>query len=170
MNFSDLSLASLTASSRRNVLRDLWDKLRHVPGGKRLFSKTLGVMAPYTSSIRADIEVLERGRAEATMRDRPGLRNHLRSVHAVALVNLAELTGNTALAYSLPEDARFIVAGLSIEYLKKARGTIRAVCECPVPDTSERREYQIPVSLRDATGTEVARATLRSLVGPKKQP
>ncbi|WP_437923822.1 hotdog fold domain-containing protein [Sorangium sp. So ce291] len=170
MNLSDLSLASLTASSRRNVLRDLWERLRHVPGGKRLFSATLGVMAPYTSTIRADIEVLERGRAEVTMRDRPGLRNHLRSVHAVALVNLAELTGNTALAYSLPDDARFIVAGLSIEYLKKARGTIRAVCECPVPDTSERREYQIPVSLRDATGTEVARATLRSLVGPKKQP
>ncbi|MGK3987293.1 hotdog fold domain-containing protein [Sorangium sp. So ce136] len=170
MNLSDLSLASLTASSRRNVLRDLWDKLRHLPGGKRLFSATLGVMAPYTSTIRADIEVLERGRAEVTMRDRPGLRNHLRSVHAVALVNLAELTGNTALSYSLPDDARFIVTGLSIEYVKKARGTIRAVCECPVPDTSERREYQIPVSLRDATGTEVARATLRSLVGPKKQP
>ncbi|WP_437618770.1 hotdog fold domain-containing protein [Sorangium sp. So ce1151] len=168
MNLSDFSLASLTASSRRNVLRDLWDKLRHVPGGKRLFSSTLGVMAPYTSTIRAHIEVLERGRAEVTMRDRPGLRNHLRSVHAVALVNLAELTGNTALSYSLPDDARFIVAGLSIEYLKKARGTIHAICECPVPDTSERREYQIPVSLRDATGTEVARATLRSLVGPKK--
>ncbi|WP_437661246.1 hotdog fold domain-containing protein [Sorangium sp. So ce1182] len=168
MNLSDFSLASLTASSRRNVLRDLWDKLRHVPGGKRLFSSTLGAMAPYTSTIRAHIEVLERGRAEVTMRDRPGLRNHLRSVHAVALVNLAELTGNTALSYSLPDDARFIVTGLSIEYLKKARGTIRAVCECPVPDTSERREYQIPVSLRDATGTEVARATLRSLVGPKK--
>ncbi|WP_437954837.1 hotdog fold domain-containing protein [Sorangium sp. So ce119] len=169
MNLSDFSLASLTATSRRNVLRDLWDRLRHMPGGKRLFSTLLGRMAPYTGTIGAQIEVLERGRAEVTMRDRPGLRNHLRSVHAVALVNLAELTGNTALAYALPDDARFIVAGLSIEYLKKSRGTIRAVCECPVPDSSERREYQIPVSMRDATGAEVARAVLRSLVGPKKQ-
>ncbi|WP_437720863.1 hotdog fold domain-containing protein [Sorangium sp. So ce861] len=170
MNLSDFSLASIAATSRRNTIRDLWDKLHHLPGGKRVFSRLIGAMAPYTGTIRAHIEVLERGRAEVWMRDLPGLRNHLRSVHAVALVNLAELTANTALAYALPDDARFIVAGLSIEYLKKARGTIRAVCECPVPDTSERREYQIPVSLLDATGAEVARAVLRSLVGPKKQP
>jgi acyl-coenzyme A thioesterase PaaI-like protein len=102
------------------------------------------------------------------MRDRYRVRNHLQSVHAVALVNLAELTGNLALAYSLPDDARFIVAGLSIDYLKKARGTIRGVCDCPVPETSERREYEVVVSLRNEAGEEVARATLRSLVGPKK--
>ncbi|MDC0677376.1 MULTISPECIES: hotdog fold domain-containing protein [Sorangium] len=170
MKLTDFSLASLAATSRRNTIRDVWDKLSPLPGGKRLFSRLIGAMAPYTGTIRAEVEVLERGRAEVSMRDRPGLRNHLRSVHAVALVNLAELTGNTALSYALPDDARFIVAGLSIEYLKKARGTIRAVCECPLPETSERREYDIPVSLRDATGTEVARAVLRSLVGPKKHP
>ncbi|AUX24354.1 hypothetical protein SOCEGT47_048910 [Sorangium cellulosum] len=169
MKLADLSLASIAATSRRNTLRDLWDRLHRLPGGKRLFSRLIGAMAPYTDTIRADVELLERGRAEVSMRDRPRLRNHLRSVHAVALVNLAELTGNTALSYALPDDARFIVAGLSIEYLKKARGAIRAVCECPVPESSERREYQIPVSLRDAAGVEVARATLRSLVGPKKQ-
>ncbi len=168
MNLENLSLASIVGSSRSNTIRDLWDRLSPLPGGKRLYSALLGRMAPYSGTIRADIEVLERGRAEVSMQDRPGLRNHLRSVHAIALVNLAELAGNTALAYSLPDDARFIVAGLSIEYLKKARGTIRAVCECPVPATSERREYEVPVSLRDTTGAEVARATLRSLVGPKK--
>ncbi|WP_437669846.1 hotdog fold domain-containing protein [Sorangium sp. So ce131] len=169
MKLADLSLASIAATSNRNTFRDLWDKLHRLPGGKRLFSGLIGVMAPYTATIHAHVEVLERGRAEVTMRDRPGLRNHLSSVHAVALVNLAELTGNTALSYALPDDARFIVAGLSIEYLKKARGDLRAVCECPVPATSERAEYQIPVSMRDATGAEVARAVLRSLVGPKKQ-
>ncbi len=73
-----------------------------------------------------------------------------------------------ALAYSLPDDARFIVAGLSIEYLHKARGRITAVSRCPVPETNERREYEVPVSMRDAQGREVARVVLRSLVGPKK--
>lgn len=95
------------------------------------------------------------------------MRNHLRCVHAVALVNLAELTGNVALAYSMPDDARFIVSGLSIDYIKKARGTIRGVCDCPVPASSERREFEVPVSMRDESGVEVARCVLRSLVGPK---
>ncbi len=83
-------------------------------------------------------------------------------------MNLAELAGNIALAYSLPDDARFIVAGISIEYVKKARGKITARCDCPVPETSERREYPVPVTMEDASGEVVARATLRSLVGPKK--
>lgn len=155
------------SSGKTNVVRGLWDRLTTVPGGRRLFSLAVGRAAPYTSTINARVEELRRGHAEVVLKDRPGVRNHLKSVHAVALVNLAELTGNVALAYSMPDDARFIVAGLSIDYVKKARGTIRAFCDCPVPETSERREYEVVVSMRDVTGDEVARCVLRSLVGPK---
>ena len=156
------------ASSDHNVIRKLWDLLSPLPAGKQLFSRAIGRAAPYTGSIHAKVEQLRVGYAEVRLLDRPELRNHLASVHAVALVNLAELAGNAALAYSLPDDARFIVAGLSIEYLKKARGTIRATSECPVPASSERKEFLVPVSLWNTAGEEVARATLRTLVGPKR--
>ena len=118
--------------------------------------------------VDARVEELRAGYARVTMRDRPAVRNHLRCVHAIALLNLAELTGNAALAYSMPDDARFIVAGMSIEYLKKARGTITGVCECPIVETNERHEYQVPVSLQNEKGEVVATVTLRTLVGPKK--
>ena len=155
------------STARGNIIKSAWDWLSPLPGGTRLFSRLVGRAAPYTGSIRAHVEVLRVGHAEVTMKDRRGLRNHLASVHAVALANLAELTGNIAFTYSLPDDARFIVAGLEIDYVKKARGTIRGLSDCPVPATSERQEYLVPVSLRNAAGEEVARATLRSLVGPK---
>jgi uncharacterized protein (TIGR00369 family) len=164
---SNLFVKDVNATDR-NVIRDLWDRFSSIPGGRVLFSRAVGMAAPYTNTIGARVEVLRRGYAEVVMRDRKSVRNHLRSVHAVALVNLAELTGNVALAYSMPDEARFIVAGLSIEYLKKARGSIRGVCECPIPASSERREYQVPVSLRNEAGEEVAHCTLRSLVGPKQ--
>jgi acyl-coenzyme A thioesterase PaaI-like protein len=162
------SLVDPIGSSRHNVIRAFWDRAHAVPGGKALFSRFIGMAAPYTGSIDAKVEVLRSGHAEVVMQDRRGLRNHLKSVHAIALTNLAELTGNIALAYSLPDDARFIVAGLSIDYVKKARGPIRGVCDCPVPESSERREYDVLVSLRDEVGEEVARATLRTLVGSKR--
>lgn len=165
--FSMLSPAAI-ASGDKNVVRDLWDFLSPLPGGRFVFSRAVGLAAPYTNTVGAVVEELRSGHAEVTMRDRHAVRNHLSSVHAVALVNLAELTGNVALAYSLPDDARFIVAGLSIDYLKKARGTIRGVCDCDVPATSERREYLVVVSMRDKSGDEVAKCTLRSLVGPKR--
>lgn len=148
-------------------IRDSWARLEGVPGGKALFSRLIGLAAPYTSTVGAQVVELGRGHAKVVMKDRRAVRNHLSSVHAVALVNLAELTGNAALAFSMPDDARFIVAGLSIEYLKKARGTITATSACPIPETSERREYDVPVELRNPAGELVARATLKTLVGPR---
>src|SRR5262245_1987676 len=151
----------------RNVIRVAWDLLSGVPGGKVLFSRLIGRMAPYTSTIHATVTVLRAGYAEVQMHDRRGVRNHLESVHAIALANLGELAGNVALAYSLPDDARFIVSGLEIEYLKKARGTITAIGEPPIPRTSSRAQYDVPVTLRDQAGDEVAKVVLHSLVGPK---
>jgi acyl-coenzyme A thioesterase PaaI-like protein len=152
----------------RNLIRDAWNVLSRFPGGRRIFSRLAGRMAPYTGTIHATVVELRPGYAEVQMADRRGVRNHLESVHAVALVNLAELAGNIALFYSLPDGMRFIVSGLSIDYVKKARGTITATSECPIPAPGLRAEYKVPVILRDASGAEVARATLRSLVGPEK--
>jgi uncharacterized protein (TIGR00369 family) len=161
-------VSNLINSGSKNLIRTQWEALSKVPAGKAIFSKLVGMAAAYTGTIGARVEELREGFARVTMADRPAVRNHLKSVHAVALVNLAELTGNVALAYSMPSDARFIVAGLSIEYIKKARGKITATSDCPVPSTNARAEFSVPVVMKDASGEVVAKATLRSLVGPKK--
>jgi acyl-coenzyme A thioesterase PaaI-like protein len=152
---------------RRNMIRQAWDLLSLLPGGKVLFSRLIGAMAPYSGTIHAHVTALRPGYSEVEMTDRRGVRNHLDSIHAIALVNLAEIAGNVALFYSMPDDARFIVSGIEIEYLKKARGTITATGESPIPRTNARAAYDVPVTLRDVSGTEVARAVLHSLVGPK---
>jgi acyl-coenzyme A thioesterase PaaI-like protein len=151
----------------RNLIRQAWDLLAGVPGGRVVFSRLVGRMAPYTSTIHAQVTVLRLGYAEVQMADKKAVRNHLDCVHAIALANLAELAGNIALAYSLPDEARFIVSGMEIEYVKKARGTITAVGESPVPRSAARAALDVTVVLRDASGEEVARAVLHSLVGPK---
>jgi uncharacterized protein (TIGR00369 family) len=151
-----------------NPIRDAWDRLHGLPGGSQMFSRLVGVLAPYTGSMGASVVELERGRSRVVLRDRRSVRNHLRSVHAIALANLAELAGNIAVAYSLPDDARFIVSGISVEYLKKARGTLTATCDIDVPTSSERIEIEVPVDITDEQGEVVAQATLRTLIGPKK--
>jgi len=164
------SVQKLVPSVERegNLIRDAWDRLHRLPGGRRVFSKLVGVAAPYTGSIGARVVELGRGHSRVVLDDRREVRNHLRSIHAVALANLAELTGNVAVAYSLPDDARFIVAGMSIDYVKKARGAITGTCDVDLPDTSARREIEVPVELRDQSGELVARARLRTLIGPKR--
>jgi uncharacterized protein (TIGR00369 family) len=151
-----------------NFVRASWDRLSRVPGGSRIFSLLVGRAAPYTATIGAHVEELGENYAKVTLKDRPGVRNHIRCVHAIALANLAELTGNVAVAYTLPDDARFIVAGMSIDYLKKARGTLTATSRPGIPRSSVRAEHAVEVEIRDRGGDLCAKATLRTLIGPKK--
>jgi len=166
-SFASLAKLLPRGGGERNLIRVAWDVLSGVPGGKVVFSRLVGRAAPYSGSIHATVTVLRPGYAEVQMADRRAVRNHLDCIHAIALANLGELAGNIALAYSLPDDARFIVSGMDIDYLKKARGTITAIGEPPVPRSAARAHLEVPVTLRDATGEPVAKVMLRSLVGPK---
>jgi uncharacterized protein (TIGR00369 family) len=149
------------------LIRKQWKLLSGLPGGKRVFSRMMGIIVPYTGTIGARVEELRDGYARVLLPDRRAVRNHLSSVHAIALANLAELAGNLAVLYSAPEDTRMIVAGISLEYLKKARGDITGECTCEIPGR-ERKEYVNEVIMKDRAGEIVAKAQLRSLVGPKK--
>jgi acyl-coenzyme A thioesterase PaaI-like protein len=152
----------------RNRIRQMWDRLSGLPGGKLIFSRAIGLYVPYTGSIGAMVEDLRDGHARASLTDRRAVRNHLNCVHALALANLAELTGNLGMIYGAPADSRFIVASLNIDYLKKARGTITATSTFEPPRTNERKEYLVPVELHDLEQVLVARCVLRTLVGPTK--
>ena len=124
-------------------------------------------MARYTGTIRPRVQELRPGYARIRMQDRAALRNHLQSVHAIALMNLAEVTSGLAMMAGMPDDARAIITNLAIEYKKKARGTLEAECTTAPPQSNEKREYLLEAIVRDTAGEEVARATARWLVGPR---
>jgi acyl-coenzyme A thioesterase PaaI-like protein len=143
-----------------------WNRLSGLPGGKRLFSVLIGRIAPYTGTVGARIEELAPGYARWSLRDRRKVRNHLNSIHAVALVNFAEVTSGTAMMMALPASVRGIVRGLSIEYLKKARGPLIAECRCTVPIVTADTSFDVHTEIRDASGDVVARATVTWLLRP----
>ena len=156
------------ASSPEAVIRQQWEKWSVRPGGKAIFSALLGRLVPYSGTIGARIEELRPGYSRVTLRDRRKVRNHLRSIHAIALMNMAELSTGLALNYAMRPDARSILKGLSIDYTKKARGTLTAEANAPVLTSNEEREITVETAIRDEDGDVVATAQARWLVGPRR--
>jgi uncharacterized protein (TIGR00369 family) len=149
--------SSLPAPGER--VRSLWRRLSGLPGGKALFSFLFGRMAPYTGRLGARVEMLEPGFCRVSLRDRRRVRNHLNSIHAMALANLSEAASGLAVVAALPPGVQGIVTGFEITYLKKARGRLTAECRVDVGPVTVEREQRAEVPITDAAGDVVARAT-----------
>jgi acyl-coenzyme A thioesterase PaaI-like protein len=148
----------------------LYRRLAGKPGGRWLFSRLICWKAPYFASIGPRIESLEPGRGEAVLRHRRRVTNHIGSVHAIALCNLAELVAGLTMEASLPASMRWIPKGMTVEYLKKAMGTMRAVAVPEDTPLEADTGYTLPVRVEvsDPQGETVFRARIDMWLSPRK--
>lgn len=125
-------------SSPSNLINAGWSKLKSLPCGNILFSKIIGKVIPYTGSISPIVMQIDRGHAIVKLKDRRKVRNHLDSIHAIALANLGEFTTGLALMSQLNEKTKAILVNIEITYLKKARGTLIAEARETLPTLNQR--------------------------------
>jgi acyl-coenzyme A thioesterase PaaI-like protein len=146
-----------------------WDRLQSFPAGDRLFSFALARIAPYSGSISARVEALSSGHARVSIKDRRKVRNHLKSIHAIALINLGEIATGLAVLSTIPDTMRGIVLGLEAEYVKKARGKLTATANFELPsEIEDNSPVRVTAELVDETGEVVTRVHASWLLGYKK--
>jgi acyl-coenzyme A thioesterase PaaI-like protein len=143
-----------------------WDRISRFPARSTIFNWCLKFAVPYTSTIGADVIELRAGYARLQLRDRRRVRNHLKSIHAVALMNLCEAVSGMALMSAIEGRGQGILVGFSIEYLKKARGTLHTECTVQIPELSARIEQELVVEVKNEAGDIVCRARARWLLQP----
>lgn len=147
-------------------LLNSWRTLSPLPGGRWLFTQLVKWMIPYTGSVSPRVEVLEPGYARISITQRRRLEQHLGSIHAIALMNVAEFASGAAMTTALPAGYRGIVTKMSIEYFKKARGTVTAESRPKLPDLTIEGEYDFTSEITDQKGDLIAQASVRWKLGP----
>lgn len=111
-------------------------------------------------SIRPLLDVLEPGRAEARLRKRRRVQNHIGTVHAIACANLCEFVAGLVAEATTPENMRWIPKGMSIDYLAKAGTSLRAVARMPAVAGAENQDVVVSVDVLDQQGDCVVHADI----------
>ena len=94
--------------------------------------------------------------ASVSMKQRWSVQNHIKTVHAIAVCNLVEMTMGLTAEASIPAHLRWLPMGMDVRYLKKAAGSLTATCAID-PATffilgKYPGEVQMPVEVKNADG------------------
>lgn len=150
---------------------DLWNKASAFPAGKWTFTRMLCLKAPYFSSIAPLFEELKPNYCKISIKKKRSVLNHIGTVHAIAMCNMAELAGGTMTEVTVPPSHRWIPKGMTVEYLKKAETDLIAIAS-PVEenyDWDKAGEYLVNVDVFDTANEKVFHAKITMWISKKKK-
>ena len=148
-----------------------WQKLPDNVIGQALFSLGMVARVPYFATVLPRVVVLEPGHCEVIAPKWFAVHNHLRTFHAIAACNLAEVAMGMLSEATVPDTHRWIPKAMSVQYLTKATTGLRAVAKLPeLPDftaITEGQDLIVPIRILDKHGTEVVHADITTWITPK---
>jgi acyl-coenzyme A thioesterase PaaI-like protein len=136
-----------------------YQKIENYPFGKSFMSFMVCLKIPYFFSIKPFIVELEEGRAVVQMKERRSVHNHLKTVHAIAMCNLCEFAMAVVTESTIPKNLKFIPVGMSVEYKRKAKGTLRGITQIRKEDFKVG-DVGIPVDVFDENNINVISAVI----------
>ena len=149
----------------------LWQRCSRWPAGRWLYGRLICLKAPYFATIAPRFVALGPERCEIAIPDRRRVHNHIGTVHAIVLCNVAELCAGMMTDVTIPAGMRWIPKGMAVEYLAKARGTMHASAtpERPATESAEGYVWPVTVRVRDEAGSEVFRARIEMWLSPRRR-
>ena len=143
--------------------------------GERLFSFAFSQVAPYFWSIRPRFTVIEPHHAEVVVPKRRAVKNHIGTVHAIALCNGLEAAMGVLAEATIPPGKRWIPRGMEVAYTAKATSDITCHAdtdaaqwgEAALPDSGG--EVAVRVKGLRTDGVVVIEGTIRLWVTPRPE-
>jgi len=155
-----------------NVLK-LYQQFTKYPGGRSLFGAFFSFNAPYFLTIFPRVEALAPGKSVVSLQQRWLVQNHIKTVHAIAVCNLVEMSMGLVAEASIPAHLRWLPMGMDVEYLKKATGKLTASSELDHTTFFELPSYpgpvSVPVVVKNEEGVVVTKAQVRLWISKKPE-
>ena len=88
------------------------------------------------------------------------MTNHINTVHAIAMCNMAEFSGGLMTEVSVNDNSRWIPSGMTVKYLKKAKTDLTAISDGSGIDWNQEGEILVPVIIKDTNNETVFTAEI----------
>jgi uncharacterized protein (TIGR00369 family) len=147
----------------------IWKRLETKPFGKAFFTRAICWKAPYFATIHPRIEEFRPNFVRVSMGKRRSVQNHIGTVHAIAMCNLAELAAGTMTEISIPASMRWLPKGMQVSYLRKAETGVEATATMPEVADGPARDVPVTVDVKDRAGEVVCQAVITMYVSPRKE-
>lgn len=138
----------------------VYKKLEHKPAGKWIFSKLVCKVVPYFGTIYPKVEFLSSQKCTVSMKKRRAVYNHINTVHAIAVCNLAEMAAGLLMVASTPlRGMRWLPKGMNVQYLKKCETDLTADVSIKLEDLKVGDNI-LNVKVTDTSGAVVVIADI----------
>jgi acyl-coenzyme A thioesterase PaaI-like protein len=151
-----------------NQVLEMWDKLRGLPGGPRLFSVAFAWKAPYFRTIHPRFVQVSPNFASLVLPKRRSVQNHIGTVHAIAVCNGLEAAMGALAEATVPAGKRWLPKGMEVEYLAKSTSDLTCSAETDPDAWTAGPDVPVRVKATRTDGTVVVQGTINLWVTDKK--
>jgi len=145
----------------QNKLSNMIGKLNRLPSilKKKALTMVVGKVVPYVNTSGLVVEEMSRERVMVSMQNLKRIQNHIKGVHATAMVLMAETATGFVSAMNCPDEKILLMKSLSAQYKKRSKGNMKAVAtltseQAALMASSDKGEVNVEVHVTDETGSE----------------
>ena len=122
-------------------------------------TKTFGTIVKFVGTAGVKVESLDFDRAVMSIANKKKVQNHIGGVHAAAMGLLAETATGFVVGINVPDDRVNVIKTLKVDYLKRAKGNLRAVATLTPEQiesirTTEKGEVSVAIEVTDEEGKQ----------------
>jgi acyl-coenzyme A thioesterase PaaI-like protein len=128
--------------------------------GNQGYGEAIAGIAPYFGTITPRFLDFQPHYCALSIANTHAVRNHLGTLHAIAMCNGAELAAGLVTDASIPPGRRWIPVEMNVRYLAKAKTDVTVVCDGRALDWSLAGNIAVPVTISDADGKDVVTAVI----------